>query len=141
MESVRQRAAPMDNEATMSRRRILESVTNSILLQVFLPHSASAAEEQPMWLSEPTDEFKENERRAMEFRKAQFEVKQKFASALSKLSDERNDEIALRTDVEDLQRLVIETKGLPLGIKKQDMFKQIRAKKAKGYWPTSVEIA
>jgi len=30
---------------------------------------------------------------------------------------------------------------LPIGIKKDELFKQIRTKKARGYWPTKVEIA
>lgn len=136
----KQRSVPTTNEESLPRRKIFESVVGSIFL-LSIPEATRAVEEQPMWLSEPTEEFKENERKAMEFRKAQLAVKQKFVGALNKLSDERNDEAALRSDMEDLQRLVIQTKGLPLGIKKQDMFKQIRAKKAKGFWPTSVEIA
>ena len=36
---------------------------------------------------------------------------------------------------------MISTEGLPLGIKKEELVKIIRAKKAKGFWPTNVEIA
>lgn len=140
-----------ESTAMLSRRQMMGGVGSSGGLVAFLvvamaaglppPSSAAQATDELMWLTEPTDEFKENEIKAMEFRKAQLEIKKKFVSVLDELATEKNDEVALRTHVEDLQRLVIKTQGLPLGIKKQDLFKQIRAKKAKGYWPTSVEVA
>ncbi len=40
-----------------------------------------------------------------------------------------------------MQSLVITTEGMPLGVKKDEMVKIIRAKKAKGFWPTDVEYA
>jgi len=60
---------------------------------------------------------------------------------LARLTSESNTEEELVRDLSELKELVIQTGGLPLGIKKEDMYKVIRGKKAKGNWPTNVEIA
>ena len=44
-------------------------------------------------------------------------------------------------DLNELTDLVVKTGGLPLGIKKEEMYKMIRTKKRAGPWPTNVEIA
>ncbi|CAB9508538.1 expressed unknown protein [Seminavis robusta] len=108
---------------------------------VFLPLASANAEPRPMYLTEPTDEFKANEAKAAEFRRVQLAQKKKFIDAVDKLLSEGENEEALAGDLKALRVLVIETEGLPIGIKKDDLYKQIRSKKAKGYWPTSVEIA
>ena len=77
----------------------------------------------------------------MAFKRAQLAQKKKFLDVLEKLTNEKDDEEALEADLVALRKLVIETEGLPTGIKKEDFYKQIRTKKAKGYWPTKVEIA
>ncbi len=77
----------------------------------------------------------------MEFRKKQLELKAEFVKVLAKLTGESSTEEELVEDLTDLRQLVIITGGLPLGIKKEDMYKVIRSKKAKGFWPTNVEIA
>jgi len=94
-----------------------------------------------MYLSEPTEEFKANEEKAMAFKRQQLAQKKKFEQILDQLMNEKNDEDALEADLMQLRKLVIETEGLPVGIKKDDFFKQVRTKKARGYWPTKVEIA
>ncbi len=60
---------------------------------------------------------------------------------LARLTTESSTEDQLVTDLKELKGLVVQTGGLPLGIKKEDMYKIIRTKKAKGFWPTNVEIA
>jgi len=60
---------------------------------------------------------------------------------LARLTGESSTEEELVNDLVELRALVKETQGLPLGIKKEDMYKVIRSKKAKGFWPTNVEIA
>lgn len=94
-----------------------------------------------MYLTDPTEEFKENEAKSAEFKRQQIMAKKEFSAALDKLSSEANDTDALVKDVKDIQALVAKTGGMPLGIKKEDMYKLIRAKKAKGFWPTPVEVA
>ena len=87
------------------------------------------------------DEFKANEAKAMEFKRQQLAVKKEFNIALDKFLSEANDEDSLVKDLNELQKLVVRAAGLPLGIKKEELFKIIRSKKAKGFWPTPVEIA
>ncbi|KAL3821922.1 hypothetical protein ACHAXA_008962 [Cyclostephanos tholiformis] len=93
------------------------------------------------YLTEPTEEFKESERQRLEFRRVQLALKGDFVKVLARLTGESNTESELIGDLVELRELVVRTGGLPLGIKKEDMYKVIRSKKAKGYWPTNVEIA
>jgi len=94
-----------------------------------------------VYLAEPTDEFKESERQRAEFRKAQLEIKKNFDVVLTRLTTQSKTEEELETDLKELKYLVTRTGGLPLGIKKDDLVKAIRSKKAKGFWPTNVEYA
>jgi len=102
------------------------------------PLVASAVE---TYLTEPTEEFKESERQRMLFRKKQLAAKGEFVKVLARLTTESSTEEELVKDLKDLRALVVDTEGLPLGIKKEEMYKVIRGKKAKGFWPTNVEIA
>lgn len=77
----------------------------------------------------------------MEFRKKQLISKGEFVKVLARLTTESSTEEQLVTDLKDLRSLVVQTEGLPLGIKKEELYKVIRSKKAKGFWPTDVEIA
>ena len=128
-----------------SRRDMLEQAAGSLLAGAIIltgaPASSLAEAPRPMYLSEPTEEFKANEEKAMAFKRVQLAQKKKFLDALDKLTNEKNDEAALEEDLIALRRLLVETEGLPTGIKKEDFYKQIRTKKAKGFWPTKVEIA
>lgn len=125
-----------------SRRDMMEQtaalLTGAAILTVATP---SFAEGLPMYLSEPTADFKASEEKAMAFKRKELAQKKKFAEAIEKLQNEKDDEAALEEDIVALRRLVIECEGLPTGIKKDDFYKQIRSKKAKGFWPTKVEIA
>ena len=94
------------------------------------------------YLTEPTEEFKENERKAMEFRRQQLEIKQKFTTVLTRLnSAECKTEQDICNALKELRSLVVSTGGLPNGLKKEELIKQVRSKKAKGFWPTNAEIA
>lgn len=77
----------------------------------------------------------------MEFRKAQLELKGEFVKVLARLTTDSKTEEELVNDLKELRALVVRTGGLPQGIKKEDMYKIVRGKKAKGFWPTDVEIA
>jgi hypothetical protein len=122
-----------------SRRAILEQAAGLAIL-IGSP-AVALADSRPMYLTEPTEEFKANEAKAAEFKRQQLALKKKFLEALDKLLNEKDDEEALETDLNALRLLIVEGTGLPLGIKKDDLFKQIRTKKSRGYWPTRAEIA
>lgn len=122
-----------------SRREILDAA--AVTLGMTLLPQVSSAEPRPTYLTEPTDEFKANEAKAMEFKRQQLLIKKEFQASLERFVAESNDSDALVTDLKDLQRLIAQTGGLPLGIKKEELFKVIRSKKAKGFWPTPVEVA
>ena len=127
-----------------TRRDMLESSVapaGALLFGLMLPSSPAGAEPRPTYLTEPTDEFKQNEAKAMEFKRQQLLIKKEFVAAVDKLIAESNNEEALVADIKDIQMLVKKAQGLPLGIKKEELFKSIRSKKAKGYWPTAVEVA
>ena len=103
--------------------------------------SMAWAEPRAMYLTEPTDEFKENEAKAAAFKRQQLLAKKDFMAALEKLMGESDDADALVADLKTIKGLVATIGGLPLGIKKDELFKMIRSKKAKGFWPTPVEVA
>lgn len=103
------------------------------------PLSASA--ERPAYLTDPTAEFKDNEAKSAEFKRGQVALKKEFVELLDKFSKDPSNETVLEKDLRAFQALVIKARGLPLGIKKEDFYKQIRTKKAAGFWPTSVEVA
>merc|ERR1712071_460774 len=93
------------------------------------------------YLTDPTDDFKESERQRMEFRQKQFKLKGEMQAVLDKIVSEDNNPDALRKDLEALQDVVAKIGGMPLGIKKEDLVKQVRSRKAKGPWPTECEYA
>jgi len=128
-----------------NRREILETAVASAagIASLFLaaPPQKAMADPRPMYLSEPTEEFKENEAKSMEFKRKQLALKKEFTEALDKFLVETNDEDALVQDLKVLQSQIVKAAGLPLGIKKDDLFKKIRSKKASGFWPTRAEIA
>jgi hypothetical protein len=96
---------------------------------------------RPTWLTEPTEEFKANEAKASEFKRAQIERKKIFAAFLEKLETDPNDGDLLAKDLDEMRRLVRAEGGLPLGITKDEVIKRVRRRKAKRFWPTPVEIA
>jgi hypothetical protein len=103
--------------------------------------AAHAEEPRPMYLTEPTAEFKASEAKAMEYKRAQLAVKKEFNDVLEAFLAEVNDETKLVKGLKALQGVIAKNGGLPLGVKKEELFKIIRSKKAKGYWPTPVEVA
>jgi len=129
-----------------NRREILETAVVSAagMASLFLatPPLKAMAEPRPMYLSEPTEEFKENEAKSMEFKRKQLALKREFNEILEKFeADDITDEKALVKDLKGLQNQIVKSAGLPLGIKKDDLFKKVRRKKASGEWPVPAEIA
>lgn len=96
--------------------------------------------QRPTYLVEPTDEFRENERKASDFKRMELQKKQKFQSFLEQLQDEMN-ETSLLADLDGMRKMVREYGGLPLGISKESLVKTVRARKRKKNWSTQVEIA
>jgi hypothetical protein len=124
-----------------SRRDVIAStavMTFMTTLGISLP---SMAAERVVWLTEPTDEFKANEVKAMEFKRAQLAIKAEFLKVLERFTTSSTTEDQLVQDLQDLKYLVQKTGGLPLGVKKEELIKIIRRKKAAGFWPTPVEYA
>jgi len=105
------------------------------------PTPANAAGYENEWLSEPTEEFLKNEAKAAEFKREQLKIKFSLQKILDRLVKESKTEEELVKDLYDISDLIGEFGGLPLGIKKEDVYKQVRSKKSKGFWPTNVEVA
>jgi hypothetical protein len=127
-----------DTSLSASRRNFLEAAAAAA---AFLGPAAASAEPRPMYLTEPTDEFKENEAKSAAFKRGQILAKKDLAAAVDKLLSEADDADALVKDIKDIQALIAKGGGLPVGFKKDVLYKTIRSKKAKGFWPTPVEVA
>jgi hypothetical protein len=123
-----------------SRRNFLEGAAAAAAAAMLLGPAAASADARPMYLTEPTDEFKENEEKAAAFKRANLANKKELAAAVDKLLSEADDADALVKDLKDIQNLIAKFGGLPVGFKKEELFKTIRSKKAKGFWPTPVEV-
>ena len=134
-------SAVSDSSDNNTSRRSMLTTTLATTLTAALTTTPQIATAFETYLTEPTDEFKESERQRMEFRKKQLQFKAAFVEVLARLTGESKTEEELIADLKELKSLVTATGGLPLGIKKEDMYKVIRSKKAKGFWPTDVEIA
>lgn len=96
---------------------------------------------RPTFLKDPTEEFKQNEEKATAFKREQLKAKKEFQTALDRLQTDPNDGGLLAKDLDELRYLVKKRSGLPEGITKDDVVKQVRRRKAKKFWPTEVEIA
>merc|ERR1711865_103302 len=116
------------------------TVAGTILIATAAPQNA-LAEPRPTYLSEPTEEFLDNEKKAMEFKRKEIMLKKEFNALLDKFLGEADDEEALVQDINALQKQVAKAGGLPAGLKKEELFKMIRSKKGKGFWPTRAEVA
>jgi hypothetical protein len=104
--------------------------------------TAAASTKRPTYLTEPTDEFKASEAKATEFRRKNLKIVQQFNALLDAIGTVPNDdETKLATTLDELRRLVKANGGLPIGITKDDIVKTCRRRKAKKYWPTTVEVA
>uniref|UniRef100_A0A7S3LBW7 RxLR effector protein n=1 Tax=Amphora coffeiformis TaxID=265554 RepID=A0A7S3LBW7_9STRA len=96
---------------------------------------------RPTFLKDPTEEFKQNEEKATAFKREQLKAKKEFQTVLDRLQTDPNDGGVLAKDLDELRYLVKKGVGLPEGITKEDVVKQVRRRKAKKFWPTEVEIA
>jgi len=96
---------------------------------------------RPTYLTEPTQEFKDNEEKAAAFKRGQLQQKREFLTALEKLESDPNEEGKLASDLDEMRMLVKKFGGLPLGVTKEELVKRVRRRKAKKYWPVNVEIA
>jgi hypothetical protein len=96
---------------------------------------------RPQFLTEPTDEFKENEQKAAIFRQNLKLYQQEFTVLLNKITTDPNDEKVLVHDLDQLRLLVQQHHGLPTGTLKDDVIRVCRRRKALKYWPTNVEIS
>lgn len=121
-----------------SRRDMLSNAGAAIAASL-LAATAQPALARETYLVEPTEEFKQNEAKAMEFKRAQLKIKADFLRVLDRFSNESKTEEQIVDDLADLAFLVKRTGGLPLGIKKEELFKIVRRKKAGPTWSVKTE--
>jgi hypothetical protein len=134
-----QRGRSVTHLKASSRREWIQTVL--VGNAVFLAAEQASAAPREVWLTEPTEEFKANEAKAMDFKRAQLAIKADFNKVLERFTTDSTTEEQLVTDLADLRLLVKKTGGLPLGVKKDELVKIIRRKKAGGFWPVPVEYA
>ena len=130
-----------ESNSNLSRRQTFASIlgTTLALSSAIAAPVQAAREPQAEYLTEPTEAFKESERQRDEFRRQQLGQKRKFTTVLDRFTFESKTPESFVDDLKELRSLVIQTEGMPAGIKKDELVKIIRAKKAKGLWPTDVE--
>jgi hypothetical protein len=103
--------------------------------------SSSNSGARPMFLVDPTQEFKDNEEKATAFKRKELQAKKAFAVVQEKITTDPNDETMLLTSLDEMRRLVKRGGGLPAGILKDDVIRTVRRRKSKKYWPVNCEIA
>jgi len=110
---------------------------------VYVPQQGAApsGSKRPTYLTEPTEEFKVNESKSSDFKRKNLQAKQKFVAAMGQLETVPNNEEALAKVLDDMRYQVKENGGLPTGVAKEEVVKACRRRKAKKFWPTTVEIA
>jgi hypothetical protein len=96
---------------------------------------------RPMYLTEPTEDFKINEQKSLEFKRKNLQIKKTFVEALDKISTDPDDVDVLASDLDSVRLLVTSNSGLPEGVSKEEVVKICRRRKSKKFWPTDVEIA
>jgi hypothetical protein len=96
---------------------------------------------RPTFLVDPTQEFKDNEEKATIFKRQQLKMKKDFTAVQEKITTDPNDENTIALDLDEMRRLVKKGGGLPEGIKKDDVIRTVRRRKAKKFWPVNCEIA
>ena len=129
------------NQVECSRRESFAAILATTLTLATAAPAFAGREPRAEYLTEPTEEFKASEKQRDEFRRSQLLLKKSFTTVLDRFTFESKTDLQFIADLKELRSLVVRTEGLPLGIKKEELVKIIRAKKAKGYWPTDVEIA
>jgi hypothetical protein len=146
------------SNSAVSRSLVLQTLkgllSSSILLSwsnspvTAYPQPNYSYEGRPTYLTEPTEEFQDNEKRADSFRREQLRLKEEFKAVLddfvstsysSTVGEEESVTKKLIADMESMTSWIKAQQGLPVGIKKESLYKMIRAKKKEGIWPTSCE--
>jgi hypothetical protein len=131
---------PQLASAEIDYAKVQDLLGNSVNSQI---QSYTPTTGRPTWLTEPTEDFKLNEQKASDFKRKQVQQKADFQKQLDLLQETANDEAALLEILDNLRMQVKLIGGLPTGIVKEDLVKQIRRRKARKpkFWPTEVEIA
>ena len=133
---------PKSANADVDYSRIQDLLGNSDSV-VYIPQQGGGPtpSRRPTYLTDPTPEFMDNESKASEFKRKNLQVKKKFAVVMEQMETIPNNEDALAKVLDDMRYQVKANGGLPIGISKEEVVKACRRRKAKKFWPTTVEIA
>jgi hypothetical protein len=123
----------------------LRKILPVILIQTLLPVVVKAASKEKAFLTDPTDEFRDEEKRVAEFNKVQNKIRSQWDEKISALEKaEAPDQI--EAILKDLITFLRNLQNVPTGYKKKDLVKLCRSKKFSGKkikptWTKNVEIA
>ena len=133
---------PKSANADVDYSKIQDLLGNSDAA-VYIPQQGAgpSPSKRPTYLTEPTQEFKDNESKSSEFKRKNLQAKKKFASSMEQLETVPNNVDALAKVLDEMRYQVQANGGLPIGITKEEVVKSCRRRKAKKFWPTTVEIA
>jgi len=97
------------------------------------------------YLTDPTDEFKLEQKRTKEFRDSQMKYKQKWDGILENFETSTSP-ADTEAKLNALTAILVELQSIPIGVKKLELVKTCRKKKFNGKkvraeWTTPVEIA
>ena len=107
-------------------------------------YNTDAATKRPTYLTEPTEDFKQNEIKASNFKRQQLLQKQEFLKSLTAISENTSEDVLI-DNFDRMRKFVQQYKGLPQDVTKDYCVKIIRSRKRvllkEKLWTTNVEIA
>ena len=117
---------------------------------ILVDPSLAAGTGSKTYLTEPTSEFKDEEKKVADFNKAQAKIRQEWDAIIGRL-EKTEDAATTEAVMKDLKGVLTKyDQGIPRGVKKQELVKLARSKKyvLKGRkqiqlptWSTDTEIA
>eukprot|EP01031_Cornospumella_fuschlensis_P039061 gene39061-47522_t len=140
------------DESALSSREVAQKSANFFLKASFaalsgISLSSRAAYAGLQYLTDPTEEFKEQEARSKAFDAAKSKVRQQWDSIMSRFEGTENPE-ELAKALRDMKKFISDTNDIPVGVSKRSLVKTCRSKKfispksrkTKTFWTTQVEI-
>eukprot|EP01031_Cornospumella_fuschlensis_P042395 gene42395-51781_t len=140
------------DESALSSRDVAQKSAKFFLKASFaalggLSLSSHAANAGLQYLTDPTEEFKEQEARSKAFDAAKNKVRQQWDAIMSRFEGTENPE-ELAKALRDMKKFISDTNDIPVGVSKRSLVKNCRSKKfispksrkTKPFWTTQVEI-
>lgn len=104
-------------------------ISSSIFAGIFNPTRANA--KGPQYLTEPTEEFKDEEARVAAFQAEQQRIRKEWDRIVDRLATSDDPKVTAQL-LRDLKSFLVNIQDMPVGVKKRDLVKLCRGKKFNG---------